>query len=406
MHDVIIVGARCGGASTAMLLARRGFKVLLLDRSSFPSDIPHGHVIHREGPRLLKQWGLLDRILASNCPPLTNHLTDFGDFPLAASDVAVDGFAYGYAPRRKVLDQILVEAAVGAGADFRERVLVEGLLTEDSTVCGVRARDTRSGAINEERAGIVIGADGRNSRIANWVGATAYESDPPATCWYFSYWTDMPCEGIEIYLRRDRIFLAVATNDALCNVAVAFPVEMFEQVRGNIETHFNEALALVPQLEERVRRARRVERFSGTADLPNFYRKPYGPGWALVGDAGCHKDPALALGISDAFRDAELLASAIVDSFAGKQSFAAAMSNYEACRNQAGMDVYKENLHFAQFKPVPEQVLRLRAAIRGDAEATRKFLMARDGMIPPENFFNPENIARLFANSKTPSPSG
>src|SRR5262245_31177553 len=115
MYDAIVVGARCAGASTAMLLARRGHKVLLVDRATFPSEIPHGHFIHRHGPARLQRWGLLDRIVASGCPAVRTMTTDFGDFPLTGEDLEIDGVALGYGPRRVVLDQILVEAAVKAG---------------------------------------------------------------------------------------------------------------------------------------------------------------------------------------------------------------------------------------------------------------------------------------------------
>jgi 2-polyprenyl-6-methoxyphenol hydroxylase-like FAD-dependent oxidoreductase len=157
------------------------------------------------------------------------------------------------------------------------------------------------------------------------------------------------------------------------------------------------ALEPMPDLEEKLRRGRREERFYGTADLPNFFRKPHGPGWALVGDAGHHKDPYLALGVCDAFRDAELLASAIDKGFSGKHHLVDALASYEQQRNAASMQLYQENLYLAQFKPIPEDVLAIRAAIRGDQEETNRFYMARQGMIPPEQFFNAENLQRLKA---------
>src|SRR5262245_12928675 len=125
-YDAIVVGARCAGASTAMLLARRGHRVLLVDRSRFPSEIPHGHFIHRHGPVRLARWGLLDQITASGCPPVTSLTSDFGDFRLVAENLVVDGIAWGYGPRRSVLDTILVEAAVAAGAELQQGVAVDG----------------------------------------------------------------------------------------------------------------------------------------------------------------------------------------------------------------------------------------------------------------------------------------
>jgi 2-polyprenyl-6-methoxyphenol hydroxylase-like FAD-dependent oxidoreductase len=172
-------------------------------------------------------------------------------------------------------------------------------------------------------------------------------------CWYWSYWADVALDGIEQYIRGHRVVLGMPTNDGLTNVAVGWPIAMFPQVRADIEKHFYNALESVPALAECVRAGRRVERFGGSADLPNFFRRPYGPGWALVGDAGCHKDPMFALGIGDAFRDADLLAAAVCMGLSGESPLQTALADYEHRRNSAGMTSFRENLHFAQFKPVP-----------------------------------------------------
>jgi flavin-dependent dehydrogenase len=190
------------------------------------------------------------------------------------------------------------------------------------------------------------------------------------------------------------------TNDGLTNVAVGWPVAMFPEVRSDIERHFCDALETVPEIAGRVRAGRRGERFCGTADLPNFFCRPYGPGWALVGDAGCHKDPITALGIGDAFRDADLLANAVCRGFSGETPLETALADYEQKRNAAGTDSFRENLHFARFMPVPSEVLALRAAVCGDAEASRRMVMARSGMIPAEAFFNAENMSRLLPGNR------
>jgi len=189
VFDVIIVGARCAGATTAMLLALRGHRVLFVDRSKFPSDIPHGFFIHRGGPARLHRWGLLDRILATGCPAVDTILWDLTGFPLIGRGVAIDGVAFGCGPRRKVLDQILIEAAVEAGAEFRPQFIMEDVLTEHDRVTGVRGRQTSGSFSVTERARLVIGADGRNSKLARIVGAASYETVPPLACWYFTFWS-------------------------------------------------------------------------------------------------------------------------------------------------------------------------------------------------------------------------
>jgi 2-polyprenyl-6-methoxyphenol hydroxylase-like FAD-dependent oxidoreductase len=387
VFDAIVVGGRCAGAATALLLARKGYRVLIVDKARFPADIPHGHFIHRQGPGLLQRWGVLDQIVRSGCPPVTTMTTDFGDFPLTGRNLASDGVALGYGPRRRVLDAALLDVAVASGAEFRDRFSVDEYLVDGAAVTGIRGRSHRNAAHVRERARIVVGADGRNSSLARAAGAEQYEEGPPLTCWYFSYWSGAPISGLEIYLRGRNTIFVFPTNDGLTAVFVAWEVSEFARVRQDIAASFMNVLARAPELEERIRDGRREERFYGAADLPNFFRKPYGPGWALVGDAGHHKDPYLALGISDALRDADLLAFAIDEGFSGRQPLLDALATYEHKRNAAAMPLYHENLTLAQFEPPSEDILAIRAAIRGNQEETNKFYLARQGMIPPEEFF-------------------
>jgi len=397
MFDAIIVGGRCAGAATALLLARKGFKVLVVDRGRFPADVPQGHFIRRQAPMQLKRWGVLDDIVRSGCPPVTRMTTDFGDFPLTGTNLERDGVALGYGPRRRSLDAILIEAATAAGAEFRDGFSVDDYLIDGDTITGIRGRS--SGAHATERAHITVGADGRNSFLARTVRAPMYEKIPPLTCWYFSYWSGSALDGLEMYLRDRNVIFAFPTNDGLAAVFIAWEVSEFSRVRQNIEANFMKVLRLVPDLEQRIRSGRREERFYGTADLPTFFRKPYGPGWALVGDAGHHKDPFLALGISDALRDAELLASAINDGLSGRQRLVDALADYEQKRDWAAMEFHQENLDRARFRPVPEDLLVIRAAVRGNQEETNTFYMAQQGLIPPEKFFNPDNLQRLRASA-------
>src|SRR5438093_9868178 len=157
MYDAIVVGARCAGSPTAMLLARKGYRVLLLDKASFPSDTLSVHYIHQPGVARLKRWELLDRVVASNCPPVHRLVIDFGPFALAGAPPPADGVAEGYAPRRTILDQILAEAAVAAGAELREHISVDEVLTDGERVVGIRGR-AAGGATVTEKARVVIGA--------------------------------------------------------------------------------------------------------------------------------------------------------------------------------------------------------------------------------------------------------
>ncbi len=397
MYDAIVIGARCGGAATAMLLARKGHRVLLVDRAVFPSDIPHGHLIHRGGPRRLASWGLLDRVIATGCPAMTTMSSDLGDFVLSATNIAVDGVPAACGPRRTALDRVLVEAAVEAGAELRAGFSVEGLTTDGDHVTGIRGGDRRSGTSVTEHAALTIGADGRNSHVARAVGAPEYEQEVSLTCWYFSYWADVPGDTLEIYDRHGRAIFAFPTNDNLFALFVAWPASDLSLVRADIERQFLAALDGVPALGERVRAGRRADRFYGATDLRNFLRKPYGPGWALVGDAGCHKDPYLALGVADAFRDAELLANAVDDGLSGRRDLAQALADYERRRNEMTMPDYRMNLERARFTPVSQAERMLRVALHSNAEARRQFFLTIEGLAPREVFFGPENMGRLMS---------
>ena len=153
----------------------------------------------------------------------------------------------------------------------------------------------------------MIGADGRNSRVAKAVQPEQYNDKPMLQWSYYTYWSDLPVDGFEIYIRPDRGWAAVPTNDGLTMLVVGWPYAEADAYKADVEANYLKTLELAPEFAERVRGATRVERFDG-GSVPNFFRKPYGPGWALVGDAGYTKDPITAQGISDAFRDAELCA--------------------------------------------------------------------------------------------------
>ena len=403
MYDALIVGARCAGSPLAMLLARRGARVLLVDRATFPSDIPHGHFINRHGPRRLREWGLLGHV-AARTPAIANAIVDLGDFPLPIREIVEDDLPWAYGPRRTTLDKVLVDAAAASGAEVRAGFHVDEYIADGGAVVGVRGREA-DGRQVEERATITIGADGRNSRLARFVSAQTYNEVPPILCYYFSYWQDVEAENFEMYVRGEqrRIVFSFRTEDDLFAVFVGFPADEFPQIRGDIEGTFMGVLDAIPGFGERVRAGRRADRFYGAADLPNFYRKPYGQGWALVGDAGLHKDPILALGICDAFRDVEFLADAIADGLNGRAVLADALAEYERRRNEASATDYTENVAAARFAPLPPQVLAIRAAVRDKPEDAARLWKARNGMIDPAEFFNPQNLQRLLGGRSAAS---
>ena len=316
--DAIVVGARCAGSPVAMLLARKGHRVLLVDKATFPSDTMSTHHVHPPGVAALERWGLLERLEATGCPPVTTYSFDFGPLTISGSPQPIDGVARGYCPRRTVLDQLLVEAAVEAGAELREGFTVEEILSSDGIVTGIRGH-AKGGAEVTEHADVVIGADGKHSLVAKAIEPEQYKERPSRQAMYYAYWSDLPVDGFNVTVRAedDRGWAAIPTHDDLTVLPFGWPVEEFKANRSDIEGNFFATLDLAPEFAERVRAAKRESKFVGSADLPGYFRKPYGPGWALLGDAGYHKNPITAMGINDAFRDAELVATAIDDACSG-----------------------------------------------------------------------------------------
>lgn len=355
MYDVIIVGARCAGSPLAMLLAKAGHKVLAVDRSTFPSDIMSTHFLQPDGVQRLQEWGLYDKVMASNCPPIPAarfHVNDVA-MPQLPRD---EDMPLPICPRRYVLDTILVEAAREAGAEVREGFSVQDILIENGTVLGVRGKNA-AGDVVEERARVTVGADGIHSLVARAVKPEEYDTNPAYSCAYYSYFSGVELTDAEIYVGENAGTLAFPTNDGLACIGVGAPRDHFPVFKKDIEGEYYRLLEKAsPSFARRVRAGKREERWIGTQDTDNFFRKPYGPGWALCGDAGYHKDPVTGLGIADAFRDAEFLAESLHEALSEDGSWEDAMSAYQQRRDAAAKPMYEMTLAVAQF-PTLEEII-------------------------------------------------
>jgi 2-polyprenyl-6-methoxyphenol hydroxylase-like FAD-dependent oxidoreductase len=393
-YDAIVVGARCAGAPTAMLLARRGYRVLLVDKAAFPSETISTHLVHPPGVAALARWGVLEGALAGGCPPIGTYRFDFGAFALSGSP----GEPAAYCPRRSVLDEALVRAAAEAGAEVREEFIVDQVLVDRACVIGIRGR-ARGGRAVTERARIVVGADGMGSLVARTVRAESYHERPPLLAAYYAYWSGLPMAGcFETFVRPGRGFAAAPTNDGLTVVIAGWPYAEFEVNKKDVEGHYARTLALAPAFAERLGPARREGRLVGMA-VPNFFRKPFGPGWALVGDAGYNKDFITGQGIQDAFRDAELCAEALDETLSGARTFAGAMSAYRARRDAAALPMYEFTCQLATLEPPPPALARLLSAIEGDAEAMGEFVRVNAGVTSPAEFLSEANVGRLLTRA-------
>jgi flavin-dependent dehydrogenase len=394
-YDAIVVGARCAGSPTAMLLARKGYKVLVVDRATFPSDTLSTHILHPPGVEALQQWGLLDRLVATGCPPIDTYSFDFGPFTISGAPGTEDA-PVAYCPRRTVLDKLLVDAASEAGAEVREGFTVKEILIEDGAVVGIRGHG-EDGQDVTERASVVIGADGRNSFVAKTVRPEQYNEKPQLLCGYYTYWSNLPMDGrFEVCIRPDRGWGAAPTHDGLTLVVAGWPYSEFEANKGDVEGNYLKMFDLAPEFAERIRGAKREARFSGTA-VPNFFRKPFGSGWALVGDAGYNKDFITAQGIMDAFRDAELCVTALDESFTGARSFDEAMGEYQSTRDEHVLPMFEFTTQLATLEPPPPELQQLLGAVHGNQEAMDGFARVNAGVTSPAEFFADENVGRIFA---------
>lgn len=364
-HEVVVVGARCAGASTAMLLARQGHDVLLVDRSAFPSDVVSTHGIARGGMVQLARWGLLDEIVASGAPEIrsvTFHLGDGANGnPTKLTKTVRDEASVDHllAPRRHVLDSILVRAAEDAGASFRSGMTVTGTITDAAgRVVGVRTRDGE-GASRDVRARFVVGADGVRSRVARSVGARMLDERAADGTTQYVYVEGLETEGFEYHL-GPRAFAGVfPTHGGEANVWACTLADDAELHVGDRLDAFYDLLGRAsPPLAERVREAQVTSPVRRAARFPNHVREATGPGWALVGDAGYHRDPITGYGMTDAFRDAELLARHLGRALRGEVAQHVAMRAYADDRYRALAPIFDVTCELAQF-PEPERFVEL-----------------------------------------------
>jgi 2-polyprenyl-6-methoxyphenol hydroxylase-like FAD-dependent oxidoreductase len=343
-YDVVVVGARCAGAATALLLARQGLSVIAIDRSPYGSDTLSTHALMRAGVLQLSRWGVLGAIKAAGTPAVTRTTFHYGDEALEVAIKARDGVDALYAPRRTVLDPALADAARAAGATlaFGPRLLSLDR-SPGGRVTGVFVED-RDGRVSRIGADIVVGADGQRSAVARLVDARANHVAPHASGVVYGYWKGLAVHGYHWYYRLGVSAGAIETNDGTC-VFAAMPAQRFhEEIRQNLEAGYLRVIGEVsPELAVQLSHAQSAGRFHGYPGQPGYLRQSWGPGWALVGDAGYFKDPLTAHGITDALRDGELLARAI------GRGTDAALAEYQSVRDELSLGMLTATDEIASF---------------------------------------------------------
>jgi 2-polyprenyl-6-methoxyphenol hydroxylase-like FAD-dependent oxidoreductase len=335
-HDVVIVGARAAGAATALLLARAGLDVLVVDRSPAGADTLSTHALLRPAVVQLHRWGVLDAVIAAGTPPVHRTTFVYADEVVPIPIKPAHGVDALYAPRRTVLDPILATAAAEAGAEFQYETTVTDIVRDASgRVIGVEA--TADGRHVQHLARWVIGADGIRSAIARAVDAPVERRGTGATALVYGYWSDLVLDGYEWIFRPDACAGAIPTNHGqTCVFAAATPSRIG---RGGIDSLRRVVATASPALAWRLAEATPPAGVRSFPGRPGYMRRPWGPGWALVGDAGYWKDPISAHGLSDALRDAELLAGAVICA-AAQEPEAAAFDAYHRTRNRLSIPLF------------------------------------------------------------------
>jgi hypothetical protein len=347
MHDVIIVGARVAGSATALLLARAGLKVLVVDRATFPSDTLSTHQVQVPGVARLARWGVLDPIMAAGTPPTRTVRFDQGAAAFSARMPASDGVDMMCSPRRTLLDKVLLDAARAAGAEVRENFITDDLLADDGTVTGIRGQEKGSLSVTE-RASMVIGADGKHSTVARAVGAGSHRTRPPLSMAFYTYWADVPVTGGELYSRPGCAVGVWPTNDGMVMTYLAWPNARFAEFRADPEGSFLRTLDAVG-MGERVRAGRRAERFRGTPDLPSHKHQP----------------------------------------------LARELAGYQRARDRAARPMYDFTARLAALSPpTPGETALFEALAHSQPDADR-FIAMLAGVVPVREFMSPRNVVSL-----------
>ncbi|WTW99397.1 NAD(P)/FAD-dependent oxidoreductase [Streptomycetaceae bacterium NBC_01309] len=402
MYDVIVVGARCAGSPVAMLLAQRGHRVLVVDSATFPSDTVSTHYIHQSGLVRLRTWGLLDEVTAKT--PAIRHM----EFAYRGTELSgfadpVDGIDAVYCPRRTVLDEILVNAARRAGAEVVEGFTVSDLVFSEGRVVGVRGRECGRPE-REFRASVVIGADGYRSTVARKTGAELYKVRPAAGANYYAYYSGLDA-GLHHKVGLKGSWLGVwPTNDGLTMLALIVNRRLLTAFRQDVEAGFLDVVdEVTPQVGEQLRdQGKREGDFVPMRYADNYYRRAWGPGWALLGDAGYHKDPYTGFGITDAFVHADLLADRLDQVLSGGRPMDSALAEYQKIRDETSAAAYDLTVAMSEFTELPPMLRTMLAAMSTSQEWTNKLFGLFAGGVPHGDIFSREAVEKLYDDTGLP----
>jgi 2-polyprenyl-6-methoxyphenol hydroxylase-like FAD-dependent oxidoreductase len=393
--DVIVVGARCAGAPLAALLAGRGVSVALVERATFPRDTLSTHIFEAHALAFLDRLGVIGAIRATGAPFVGRIHVRQEDLEFRAPLPQRDGDVGGLASvRRHVLDPILLESAVGAGADVRMATKVTALVADRERVAGVRVAQNGSEAVLRSR--VVVGADGRNSTVAALVGARKYNLTPNERFGYWSFFEGAepgPDPALIFHRWGDRLVIGCPADSGLYQVIVIPDLRDLPRFREDLEGSFMAYACSCEPVAEVLSEARRVGRIFGMLRWDGFFREPSGHGWVLAGDAGHFKDPTPGQGIGDAFRQVDALAPVIVEALDGSdEDLDRALAAWGRWRDEDAVEYYWLAADLGKAGPVPTAIPEITARLLAQGKIDL-FLNLLTHRSRPSQVFSPGRLA-------------
>jgi 2-polyprenyl-6-methoxyphenol hydroxylase-like FAD-dependent oxidoreductase len=380
--------------------------VLVADRDEFPSDTMSTHFMSLAAVGLLKRLGVLDDILAAGFRRIVRHRTWVGD--CCFEGPAGPPGTFSLCPRRIVLDAVLLDHATKAGAHFEQRTRVEGLVREGDQVVGAVLQKV-GGERREVHARVVVGADGKASKVAEWVGATQYDAVPALRPGYYGYFNGLeprPEATLEIFFGGDQITFLFPMREGEDCIAIEIQPDEFEEFRSDHTNAFDSRLRRLPEMARRMKHAKVEGKVIGFKGIDNFFRKPFGPGWALAGDAGYLKDPSTGSGIGDALDVSFMLAGALGKWFDGAD-WEATMAAFQHQRDQTMKPMYDATLDFTRMRdldPAQENMLKAVFLSPATTRVVAYGIAAQlQNLLPPADHGRTAYISTMFAPAPAPT---
>jgi 2-polyprenyl-6-methoxyphenol hydroxylase-like FAD-dependent oxidoreductase len=390
--DAIIVGARCAGSTLAIALAERGWDVLLVDRDTFPSDTVSTHMFYPNTLARFEQLGILDTLQsAHSLPTLEWRVVGLGNL-IAGRFTPVEGFDFASSARRVALDKGILDTALAAGAEgrFGERVVdLIGSGTDDDPVSGVVL-----GSGERVKARWVFGADGRGSTVAGRLGIEKERPQQGEFAFLFGYWDGIPDDGYgTLDIKEDAMVSRWAVEDGLHLLVATGNAEFTRGTKEERLRRYRDVLGRFPETipPEQLERGQMISDIVVAPEslMRGFFRRPTGPGWALLGDAVHFKHPATAQGIADAVEQAIYIAEHLSGSDPS-------LDGYAAWIDQRAAEHYDWSFSWGRF-PKPELTSKLFAGWASDPDAGQDLRDTFSRQIEPSRVMSKERMARWFS---------